>query len=203
VIVSIAQPCYLGWRGYFDRIRQSDLHVVLDHVQLEKGGFTNRTRIMQRDGRVMWLTIPVDKGQPINETRVMNERWRKKHCRALEQAYGFSFPLPSDPGNLLEVLIRSSQAIARRLGGVWPSMTMSSYLGGSALGAKSDLVLNLCREVGATVYLSGPYGRDYLDLPSFDAAGIEVRWHDYPVEQPVLSAVHYLRDDSGVPSAVR
>ena len=37
---------------------------------------------------------------------------------------------------------------------------------------KGDLILEICRELGATTYLSGPFGRDYLDLASFEQAGI-------------------------------
>lgn len=44
---------------------------------------------------------------------------------------------------------------------------------------KSQLILELCRRVGATVYLSGTMGRNYLDLSEFAAAGIEVVYHDY------------------------
>jgi hypothetical protein len=56
-------------------------------------------------------------------------------------------------------------------------IVMSTEL--SVDGAKSDLVLNLCRAVGATTYLSGPLGRGYLDEASFAEAGIAVKYHDY------------------------
>ena len=46
-------------------------------------------------------------------------------------------------------------------------------------GAKSELVLNLCRATGATTYLSGKLGRDYLDEGTFAAAGIAVSYQDY------------------------
>ena len=42
MIVSINQPAYMPWLGYFDRIDASDLYVVLDHVQFEKNSFVNR-----------------------------------------------------------------------------------------------------------------------------------------------------------------
>ena len=49
----------------------------------------------------------------------------------------------------------------------------------AARSTKSDLVLDLCKEVGATVYLSGALGADYLDEAPFAEAGIEVRYQDY------------------------
>ena len=43
MIVSIAQPAYLPWLGYFDRIAKSDLHLVLDSVQMERNTRTSFT----------------------------------------------------------------------------------------------------------------------------------------------------------------
>lgn len=196
MIVSINQPAYLPWLGYFDRIKRSDFHIVLDHVQLEKGGFTNRTRIRQPDGRVMWLTIPVEKGKPINKTRIVDKRWRAKHRKTLEQTYGKIAPafLSEITGDrLIDVLLMATLQLSFFLN-MWnpykhPEL-YSSHL--KVKGAKSDLVLNLCREVGATQYLSGANGRNYLDIPAFDKAGIEVIYHDFPHDPPVLSALDYL-----------
>jgi hypothetical protein len=46
-------------------------------------------------------------------------------------------------------------------------------------GKKSDLLLDLCRKTGATEYLSGPSGKDYLDETIFAAEGITVRYHAF------------------------
>jgi hypothetical protein len=46
-------------------------------------------------------------------------------------------------------------------------------------GAKGDLVLSLCRKLGATDYLSGSLGRGYLDEAAFKAAGIGLDYQDY------------------------
>ena len=53
--VSINQPAYLPWLGYFDRIAKSDLHVVLDHVQFEKNSMVNRNKIRTKD-RIIIMT---------------------------------------------------------------------------------------------------------------------------------------------------
>lgn len=194
MIVSINQPAYLPWLGFFDRIAKSDLHIVLDHVQFEKGSFTNRTRIRQRDGRVMWLTVPVEKGKPINETRISPlTAWVHRHRTALAQSYE-TCPIAILNYERLIDLIRSTTA--QLVDSLDRSLLTKSWISSSELrvqGTKSELVLNLCKEVGADQYLSGPFGRDYLDLPSFDKAGIEVVWHDYQdPDDPPLSAVHHL-----------
>jgi hypothetical protein len=50
---------------------------------------------------------------------------------------------------------------------------------GAIEGKKSDLILNLCRTVRASKYLSGSQGRDYLDTNSFADAGIGVEFQNY------------------------
>jgi hypothetical protein len=192
VIVSINQPAYLPWLGYFDRIRRSDLHIVLDHVQFEKGSYTNRCRIRQRDGREMWLTVPVEKGKPIRETMVGSGRWREKHRAALQQAYGWDAPLYTKKHMLDDICWWSTVMLAAEFPEPITTPIRSSW-SIDVPGRKSELVLNLCKEVGATQYLSGPQGRNYLDLPAFDKAGIEVLYHDFPTDGDWgLSAVHHL-----------
>jgi len=45
--------------------------------------------------------------------------------------------------------------------------------------AKSDLVLEICETVGATSYLSGVSGRDYLKLDEFKVSGVEVLFQKF------------------------
>ena len=52
---------------------------------------------------------------------------------------------------------------------------------------KSDRLLSLLNQVGASNYISGPSAKDYLELEKFEAAGISVEFmtYDYP-EYPQL-----------------
>src|SRR5207249_11577269 len=58
VVVTIHQPERLPWLGFFDKIRQADVFVMLDHVQYRKRYFQNRNRIRAEHGAI-WLTVPV------------------------------------------------------------------------------------------------------------------------------------------------
>lgn len=83
MIVSINQPAYLPWLGYFDRIARSDIHVVLDHVQFEKNSFTNRNKIRTKEGSA-WLTIPLSTKGKFGNLEIRNLEfashggWEKK-----------------------------------------------------------------------------------------------------------------------------
>jgi len=91
MIVSIHQPEYLPWLGFFHKVHQSDIFVLLDNVQYEKNYFQNRNKIRTQSGRT-WLTVPVlTKGksnQQINEVKIDNKsNWSKKHWRSIDLNY--------------------------------------------------------------------------------------------------------------------
>ena len=212
--VSINQPAYLPWPGYFHRVAISDLHIVLDHVQFEKNSLTNRNKIRVPDSWA-WLTVPVvTRGRfgdlPINEVETLRtQNWAKKHRATIRSNYArasffstymqFFDDILSKDWNLINDLLQTSTAyLSEELRILTPIIRSSQMM---INGLKEDLVLNLCREVGATTYISGPFGRDYLDLERWKAANIQVLFHDYhppiyaqvfPGFEPGLSVIDLL-----------
>jgi hypothetical protein len=215
VIVGIHQPAYLPWLGYFERIRAVDLFIYLDTVQFQKGSFQNRNRVLTRDGPV-WLTVPVETRGKLYSTTLKDlriargGRWQSKHVSTLRMSYSgaprFSEVFPRlEPfyrrswSGLSELCWEMLAEFDRMLGIDTPIVKASDVPG--AQGRKSDLILSLCRAVGATSYLSGSQGRGYLDTDSFSAAGIGVEFQDYVPEPypqqapqfvPALGIVDYL-----------
>jgi hypothetical protein len=78
--------------------------------------------------------------------------------------------------------------------GLSTKVVLASELGVS--GARSDLLVGICRAVGASAYLSGPGGRQYMDLASFENAGVEVRWQDFrsPTYEQLFPKVGHIPD---------
>src|SRR5476651_588587 len=93
--VSINQPAYLPWLGYFDRIAISDVHVVLDQVQFEKNSMTNRNKIRTSNGS-SWLTVPIKTKGRFGDLSICDlevdtsSNWRDKHWKAICQNYSRS-----------------------------------------------------------------------------------------------------------------
>ena len=58
-------------------------------------------------------------------------------------------------------------------------------------GSKSELLYNLCKEVGAVTYLSGQGGLDYLDMDIFN--GINLKVFEPKVDN-YYTTLSYLRD---------
>lgn len=192
MIVSINQPAYLPWLGYCHRIAVSDLHIVLDHVEFEKNSFVNRNRV-RTDVGWCWLTVPVKtKGHfgelPIDRIQIDNRiDWSKKHLRTLQQYYRGAPHFAEHEAFLAEVYSTRWDALAglcevlteHFLSGLGINTPLERSSEMQVEGARDELVLNLCRAVGATTYLSGPLGRRYLREELFERAGITVRYHDY------------------------
>lgn len=192
MIVSINQPAYLPWLGYFHRIAASDVHVVLDHVQFEKNSFTNRNKIRTKEGSC-WLTVPLKTSGrfgdlAITETEIANERpWAGKHWSSIRLNYSkakyfqqnadFFEAVFSHSWPRLNPLLREITAYMLDAFAIRTRILFSSELEPSA--RKSELVLQLCAKVGATCYLSGSLGRNYLDEAAFRRAGIAVSYQDF------------------------
>jgi len=192
VIVSINQPAYLPWLGYFHRIAASDLHIVLDHVQFEKNSFTNRNKVRTANGSA-WLTVPVKTSGrfgelAINSLEIDNKSdWRRKHWQTVQQSYAkaahfreheaFFRELYGTPWEKLVDLCERVTSYLVQSFGIKSRLVRSSEMKGR--GAKDELVLNLCREAGASTYISGALGRDYLREELFREAGIKVLYQDY------------------------
>jgi hypothetical protein len=198
MIVSINQPAYLPWLGYFQRIAASDLHIVLDHVQFEKNSFVNRNKIRTKEGSV-WLTVPVSTKGKFGELSIAtlefapNQPWQKKHWTSIKQTYSKAphFPRyapayealyeqewPSFAPMVMVFLRQHLQDLS-----INTPLVRSSEM--AVEGMKSDLVLNLCRATGATTYFSGALGRNYIDEATFHGAGIKVQYQNY--QHPVYA----------------
>src|SRR5690349_2055934 len=88
-VLSIHQPQYLPYLGFFHKLRHSDLFVALDSVQFQKNGLQNRNKIKTKDGW-QWLTVPTQAslGQTIREVKIDRKApWQRKHLGALQSSY--------------------------------------------------------------------------------------------------------------------
>lgn len=182
--VSIHQPQYMPWLPYFSKIQKSDLFILLDTVDFQKNGLQNRNQIKTAQGE-HWLTIAVKQqlGQKIQDVQINNSiDWRHKHWQTLQQCYGkapffkvYQHELEAFYARewlLLNDLNIELLAMMLRWMGIQTPVKRSSQM--NATGSASDLVLNLCLEVGATQYLSGIGGKNYLDTEYFAYAGVDL-----------------------------
>jgi hypothetical protein len=199
VIVAAHQPAYLPWLGYLDKMARADLFVVMDDLQYEAQGFQNRNRIKLAGGPA-WLTVPLERGarsERIRDKRIAlggspREDWRRRTWTTIKINYGRApcFARYADaleelyarPWDRLLDLDLHILELARGWFGITTPIVLASSLG--LRGEKTARIADLCRAVGATVYLSGRGGSTaYLDVDALGAAGVGVAWQafDHPV----------------------
>ncbi|MGE3173360.1 MAG: WbqC family protein [Planctomycetota bacterium] len=190
--VAIVQSNYVPWKGYFDLIAQVDEFVLYDDAQYTRRDWRNRNRVKTQAG-AQWLTIPVEqKGryhQPIREVEVADPGWTERHWRTIEHAYGRAAAFAEYGPRLGEVYRaaaadRTLSAVNRRFLeaccgwlGIDTRLRWSSEF--ELAEGRTERLVDICRQAGATEYWSGPAARDYLDEAAFARHGIAVRWMDY------------------------
>ena len=90
MIVSIHQPNYIPWLGFFHKLLLSDTYVVFDDVQFPRGkDYANRNQIKTNNGK-MWLTASVlgkKDLKPWNQIEINNNGWKEKHLNNIESFY--------------------------------------------------------------------------------------------------------------------
>ncbi|MEH2106290.1 WbqC family protein [Nostoc sp.] len=200
MIVTISQPRYQPWLGYFHRIAISDLFIYLDTVQYTPRDWENRNKVKTDRGST-WLTVPVKANYRamIPEVLVDNEQfWQWKHWGTIKTYYGnspyfcsFAERLHSIYKekiwhSLTDLNFSLTDILCECLGLEQPQFIKATDLG--IQGKGSELILNICKAVGATVYLSGSQGRNYMDEAAFADAGINIHYQDY--NHPVYPQLH-------------
>jgi hypothetical protein len=191
MILSVHQPQYIPWLGYFDKIARSDSFVFLDNVQYKEREFQNRNKIRTKDGWI-WLSVPViSKGlgrQNIRDVRIDNSfGWRKDHLASIRAWYGkaefFGKYFPFFEGlyakeweSLSDLSVAIITYMLKELSISTP-VCFESELG--VKSKKTDRIIELCGKLKADTYLSGIGGKEYLEEDKFAAAGVRLEYQEF------------------------
>jgi len=201
MILSVHQPQYLPWIGYFHKIDQSDIFVFLDNVQYKKREFQNRNKIKTPDGWT-WLTVPLlTKGrykQLIKETQIDNlQNWQTKHWKSIQRCYNQA-PFFQDYCNFFEEEVYAKEwKLLAKLNIHIVKFLMSCLEIETPCFLESELDINvhsteriieLCKRLKADVYLSGVGGKVYINEERFGDEGIELRYQYFV--HPVYSQLY-------------
>ena len=186
----ISQPRLFPGLHYLDRMLQADVFVVFDNVQFNPRHEENRFRVNGERGPE-WVTATVEKGpreRRIDDVRLNREApWVDACKRALSRVYGDAERydervaevhaiLDAPHERLVDLDVASWQPALRELRPKC-DFVYASQLGCDGKGPQ--LLLDLCKRVGADVYLSGGFGREYLDVAAFAQQGVDVRFHEW------------------------
>ena len=203
-LISIHQPVYLPWLGFFKKILESEIFVILDDVQYEKNGWHNRNKIKTKDGD-MWLTVPVHAKNNIKLNQILidnNSIWFKKHSKSIFINYkkanffqqfwnDFELIYEKKCDRLIDLNLEIINLFLKKLD-IKTRIVFSSEL--NILKSGSNRILEICKQLNADTYLSGNLGSNYLQIQDFKDNKIDVLFQNF--QHPTYSQLF----DSFIPN---
>ncbi len=194
--VSIHQPNYIPYPGFFNKIKESDLFVIYDTAQYVKGRWDNRNRIRDKQGSI-FLTIPLkDKHSfrlSFRDVKLpIDNKWKKKHLKSIKICYAKSKYFDKYIDSLEKIysrdfkdLVSFNTALIRFLMeslDIRTKTVFSSELNLSGDTKSTKALLDILNAVKSKSYISGPSGPNYLNMELFEELGIKVKLQKYSLD---------------------
>jgi len=192
MILTAHQPTYLPWLGTFHKILLADKFCFFDIAQYQKREWDNRNKIYTNNG-ALWLSVPASSSNHYSKTvgniDINNEtKWASKQYKTIflnyknhpyfEEHKSFleDMYLNKIWDKLIDLNIYFYKYILELLSVDIPLVKASDY---EFQGQKSDLVLDMCKQLGASTYIFGGEGENYADKLSFKKANIDLFFQEY------------------------
>ena len=192
--LSLMQPTYLPWLGYFNLINQSDIFVVYDTVQLSKRSWQVRNKIKTTQGEI-FLNVPIKKTTNRDNLLINNAEisydtnWVNKHLTTIQHAYSKApyfndiYPiikkhLISKPKYLIDITYNMLLEFISILN-INTKIIRSYNI--NYTGSKDEALISICKELNVNEYLSVKGSMDYIleGKNLFKQNNINLIWHDY------------------------
>ena len=194
---------YIPWAGLFDQIKNCNIFVHYDDVQLPQGrSFCSRVQVKINE-RIYWLSIPLIKSSRglIKDVIIDNSKeWQQDHINKLKE----SLPRAEFYNDIVSILTEAYELNFDNLSdlNIFLIEKITSYLNIKVQFFRSsqfDLatnssqkLLDLCKIFNADDYITGHGAKNYLDHKLFDNHGIKVKYMDYNI-------IPYYQDGQFIP----
>ncbi|HAP01814.1 MAG TPA: hypothetical protein DCQ93_07830, partial [Bacteroidetes bacterium] len=183
-VIGIHQPNFIPWLGYFNKIYSSDVFVILDNVDYQSGNansITNRTKIKTAQGE-LFISVPVKKNAEsklIKDIAIDNAQpWQKKMLKTIQLNYSKGkffneiFPLIENSLNektelLCALNVSLLKIFCEKLNITTPMLRASEM--NLSSDEKNNRIIEICTQLGGTIYQSGSGARKYNDEEMFAA----------------------------------
>ena len=201
--VTIHQPNFCPYPGFFQKVLQSDVFVVMDDVQMEYD-ITNRNKIITSDGNWERIIVPIKKHQKfisIMNVEIDNEKnwkeiiWKqllvydnKKYFNLYKKF--FDDTLHKNWDSLFELNFLIIKKIIQ-----WLDLKVE-IIRESELNIKTNStqrLVDVCKSLNANTYLSGIGAKNYLDEKLFLQNKIKLEYQTYsPIQYPQLFSKSFI-----------
>ncbi|RXA20925.1 hypothetical protein EQO05_04230 [Methanosarcina sp. MSH10X1] len=191
MIVAIHQPNHLPYLGFFDKVLKSDIFVIHDDAQFNDSDFQRRNRIRVYKGW-KWITVPVERKEiPINKIMIKNDvnigerSWNRAHFEIIQGWYKNAPYFETYKDDLRKIYESKHDKLANfnieiikfliKAFDLEIKIVFSSDF--NLPSKKTERIIDTVRAVGGDTYLSGPAGKDYMDLSLFK--DIELQFQNF------------------------
>lgn len=198
-VVSIHQPNFLPWVGFFSKIVKSDIFVFLDDVKLSKGSYFNRNRFStNKEQDWFWLTVPIEKSNfhlNINEVFV-DSSFIKNHKKYFEFEHLKKSKEKEVINDLLQIYEKYDQQdrfklvdfnfdvidlVLKKINTKTRIIRSSTIEKDNDL-KKQDLVIEIVKKLEGSCYLSGTGAKVYQDHSTFLENSILLKYNEFDVK---------------------
>jgi hypothetical protein len=187
--ISIMQPYFFPYPGYFELPAQADLFVLYDDVQFPRRGWVHRNKFHLRNSKESdWWGLPIKKSPQtstlIGDLRFDDERiaeFKNKFNRfelskmkdSVSQFFPSLFEL--NDYTVLEYLEIQIQDICNYLK-IDTKIIKSSDIPNPNRLKSEDRIIQICKFLGADRYLNASGGVDLYEHRNFSKEGIELNF---------------------------
>jgi hypothetical protein len=204
MIVSIHQPNYLPWLGFFDKIARSDIFVIFDNVQFPRGKqhFGHRN-LIKTDKDPKWLTVSLNgksEFKNFNEIEVnYNVKWNVDHINLIKNFYRKSKYYNLYFSNIETILNNQYKTLSDlnvelikyflSVLNINTKILLSSELCPNEITG-GERIMQILKKLNATKYISGtgPGSMRYINEQEFKDCNIELIWQEY--KHPTYTQLH-------------
>lgn len=206
--VFIHQPDFLPWIGFFQKLKKSDIFVVLDDVQFIRRGWINRDKILINN-KVSWLTVPVKSKGKYQELikNIMidySNNWVDEFSKTIYHNY-HKHPYYEKHGLKIIEIMQKKQKYLIDLNMELIDYVSSYYeirrkiIFSSSLKLKEkrgEKILEILKLLNANQYITGIGSKNYLDEKNFEKKNIKV--HFYNKYSNLQNKEKILQDDLSI-----
>jgi len=198
MILASHQPDFFPWMGYFYKMFQSDVFVFSDNVQFSKTGRHNYNDILTANGRQRF-TLPIHYHcVNLNEIELaVDNAGAEKMVKTLWMAYRRAEHFHEAFPVIEELLMKAPEAESLadfnykcilRIADLFGMAKDREFFKSSnllLLQRRDARIIEMCKLIGADVYVSGEGAKDYHIEKDYADNGIKLIYSDYqPITYP-------------------
>ncbi|NJD02606.1 MAG: WbqC family protein [Ruminiclostridium sp.] len=199
---TIHQPYFLPWLGYFSKLAFSDVFVVLDNVHFRKRHFLDRTKIVNMQGEIRWLSLPTGQHFQENYREVTIAQTDKdyvdKLLKTIEYSYAKTRYFDSEwpeihnllisalsNSNLIDINMEIIKDLMIYLNIKLPTIYYASQVSSFCEDA-TEKILIICKAIGInTIVVGTGKSLQVHDWHKITSSGVEIREQDYLNNHPI------------------